>query len=158
MLGLDDDDDPARLEAVLEGVGHLRGESLLHLRTAGVEVDEPGDLRQPGDLARLVRDVTNVRDTYPRHPVSYRARLLASKALIEKNQLAAAQDLLSDNLYGFSLAPQSVDWRDSLFALGGLLYRQALELESKSRLAGVDTPAAVRAILSHLQDPTRIPA
>jgi TolA-binding protein len=78
------------------------------------------------------------RDTYPRHPMSYRARLLAGMALIEKGQLATAQELLTDNLYGYSLAPQSVDWRDSLFALGGLVYRQAIELESKSRVAGVD--------------------
>jgi TolA-binding protein len=77
-------------------------------------------------------------DTYPRHPVTYRARLLSALALSEQGKLTAAQELLTENLYGFSLAPQSVDWRDSLFALGAILYRQATELESKSRLAGVD--------------------
>jgi TolA-binding protein len=86
--------------------------------------------------------LASCRDAYPRHPVAYRARLLASTALIEKNQLSAAQELLSDNLYGFSLAPQSVDWRDTLFALGALLYRQAQDLESKSRLVGIDRTAS----------------
>jgi TolA-binding protein len=91
-----------------------------------------------GQTEEALSVLATCRDTYPRHPVSYRARLLAALAMIEKGQLTAAQELLTDNLYGYSLAPQSVDWRDSLFALGGLVYRQALELESKSRLAGVD--------------------
>jgi len=91
-----------------------------------------------GKTDEALKELGTCRDTYPRHPVSYRARLLAGLALVEKGQLAAAQELLTDNLYGYSLAPQSVDWRDSLFALGSLLYRQAQELEGKSRLAGVD--------------------
>jgi TolA-binding protein len=91
-----------------------------------------------GQTENALAVLTSCRDAYPRHPVSYRARLLSSMALVEKGQLPLAHELLSDNLYGFSLAPQSVDWRDSLFALGALVYRQAVELESKSRLAGVD--------------------
>jgi len=77
-------------------------------------------------------------ETYPQHPVSYQARLLSSLAYQEQGKLDEARDLLTDNLYHYSLAPQSTEWRDSLFALGALLYRQALDLESKSRLAGVD--------------------
>lgn len=100
-------------------------------------------------LARVDEALTvlgECRDTYSRHPVTYRARLLSSLALVEQGKVAEAQELLTDNLYSFSLAPQSVDWRDSLFALGGVLYRQAMELEGKSRLAGVDraTPEARR--------------
>jgi TolA-binding protein len=91
-----------------------------------------------GQIEEALTVLATCRDAYPRHPVSYRARLLAGVALIEKGQLTTAQELFTDNLYGYSLAPQSVDWRDSLFALGGLVYRQALELESKSRVAGVD--------------------
>ena len=78
------------------------------------------------------------RDTFPKHPGTYQARLLSSMALQEKGKLPEAQELLIDNLYRFSLTPESTDWRDSLFALGGLLYRQALDLESRSRIAGVD--------------------
>jgi TolA-binding protein len=91
-----------------------------------------------GKTDEALAELATCRDSYPRHPVAYRARLLAGMALIEKGQLATAQELLTDNLYGYSLAPQSVDWRDSLFALGGLVYRQAIELESKSRVTGVD--------------------
>ena len=75
---------------------------------------------------------------YPKHPMAYRARLLGSQAQQEKGALAEAKELLIDNLYRYSLAPQSAEWRDSLFALGGLLYREGLELEAKSRQAGVD--------------------
>jgi hypothetical protein len=49
------DDHHARLagaEVLDEGVGDLRGEPLLDLRTLGEHVDEPGELAQPGDLAR----------------------------------------------------------------------------------------------------------
>jgi tetratricopeptide (TPR) repeat protein len=77
-------------------------------------------------------------ETAPKHPASYHARLLTSLALQEQGKLPEAQELLIDNLYRFSLAPQSTDWRDSLFALGALLYRQAQELETRSRVTGVD--------------------
>jgi tetratricopeptide (TPR) repeat protein len=78
------------------------------------------------------------RETFAKHPATYQTRLLSSLALQEQGKLSEAQELLIDNLYHYSLAPQSTEWRDSLFALGSLLYRQAHELESKSRLAGVD--------------------
>ena len=51
---------PAGLERALDRVGDLRGEPLLHLRPPGVAVDQPGDLRQPGDAAVLARDVGDV--------------------------------------------------------------------------------------------------
>ena len=42
VLGLDDDDDAARLEPAHQRVGDLAGQPLLHLRAAGVEVDDAG--------------------------------------------------------------------------------------------------------------------
>jgi TolA-binding protein len=78
------------------------------------------------------------RETYPKHPATYRARILESAALEEQGQLTPAKELLLDNLYRHALTPQSSDWRDSLFALGLLLSREASELETKSRLSGVD--------------------
>jgi tetratricopeptide (TPR) repeat protein len=91
-----------------------------------------------GKIDEAFTVLTQCRDAYPRHPATYQARLLSSQALEEQGKLAEAQELLIDNLYRYSLAPQSADWRDSLFALGTLLYRQAMELEGRSRLAGVD--------------------
>ena len=51
VLALDDDDDAARLEDAHERVGDLRGEPLLDLRPLGEDVDQPGELGQPGDPA-----------------------------------------------------------------------------------------------------------
>ena len=82
------------------------------------------------------------RESYPQHPATYAARLKSSLALQEQGKLMEAQELLVDNLYRFSLTPQSAEWRESLYALGAVQFRQAVELESQSRLAGVDRPDA----------------
>src|SRR5690606_8493848 len=37
------------------------------------------------------------------------------------------------NIYHDDLTPQSVEWRDSLFALGNLLYIEGVGFETKSR-------------------------
>jgi len=74
----------------------------------------------------------------PRHPSSYRARYLASAGFEELGKVAQARQQLSDNLYNFSLTPESNDWRDSIFLLGRLEYHEALAQEAKSREVGVD--------------------
>lgn len=74
----------------------------------------------------------------PRHPATYRARYLASLGYEEAGKAAQARQQLSDNLYNFSLTPSSNDWRDSIFLLGRLVYREALAHEAKSRDLGVD--------------------
>ena len=74
----------------------------------------------------------------PRHPSTYRARYLASAGYEELGKIAQARRQLSDNLYNFSLTPESNDWRDSIFLLGRLVYHEALAQEAKSREAGVD--------------------
>jgi len=106
-----------------------------------------------GKIDDALTMLTRCRETYPKHPASYRARLLSSLALQDQGKLPEAQELLIDNLYRFSLTPQSSEWRDSLFALGTLLYRQALDLESRSRQAGVDRlePESRRAGLALLE-------
>lgn len=91
-----------------------------------------------GQLEEALVPLGRCREAFPNHPATYQARLIASHALEELGQREAARELLLDNLYRYALSPQSGEWRDSLFALGGLLYRQGLELESRSRLAGVD--------------------
>ena len=93
-----------------------------------------------GKVQEALVPLERCREAFPKHPATYQARLIASQALEELGQREPARELLLDNLYRFSLSPQSNEWRDSLFALGGLLYRQGLALESSSRLAGVDQP------------------
>lgn len=93
-----------------------------------------------GKVQEALVPLERCREAFPKHPATYQARLIASQALEELGQREAARELLLDNLYRYSLSPQSSEWRDSLFALGGLMYRQGLEMESRSRLAGVDQP------------------
>ena len=54
---------------------------------------------------------------------AYQARVLASAAHSEKGEFEQAEALLQDNLNG-ALTPSSREWRDSLFALGLLQFRQ----------------------------------
>ena len=60
---------PRGLEDLHQRVGDLGGQPLLHLRALGVDVDQPGQLGQAGDLAALGRDVADVGDAGERHQV-----------------------------------------------------------------------------------------
>ncbi|MBC8354128.1 MAG: tetratricopeptide repeat protein [Planctomycetes bacterium] len=74
---------------------------------------------------------------YPRDPHSYRARVIAAQAQQELGNLGQARVLLEANLEHESLTPRSIEWRESLFALGELLYLEGIQQETQSRLDGV---------------------
>ncbi|MDZ4820978.1 MAG: tetratricopeptide repeat protein [Planctomycetota bacterium] len=90
-------------------------------------------------------------DNYPRDPSSYRARLLAAKAHVEQGNLAAAKKLLLANLEG-ELTPASIEWRDSLFALGLLLHDEGQLLEARGRRERADNVATAEATLQAAQE------
>src|SRR6478735_1153750 len=69
VLGLDDDDDALDVEVLDHRVGDLGREALLHLGAPGVDLDEAGELRQPGDAPVLARDVAHVRHPVEGHEV-----------------------------------------------------------------------------------------
>ncbi|MGQ9575367.1 MAG: tetratricopeptide repeat protein [Thermoguttaceae bacterium] len=71
---------------------------------------------------------------YPEDAASFRARLLAAHAWIEKGNFQQAEQLLQQNLQSGLLTPASKEWRDSLFALGELLYRSGRHQEAILRL------------------------
>ncbi len=75
---------------------------------------------------------------YPKHPDSYRARLILAQAHVEEGRIEAAKSLLLDNIENEALTPDSVEWRDSLFTLGMVYYRLGLKLDADSRVAGID--------------------
>jgi tetratricopeptide (TPR) repeat protein len=72
-------------------------------------------------------------DTYTRDPASYRARLVAARAQMERGSLQEAKRLLLENLEGTELDPESVEWRDSLFSLGALLHDEGQMMEAQGR-------------------------
>lgn len=81
---------------------------------------------------------------FPLHPAAFRARLLAARALAEMDQLPEAVSRLEENLYRSALSPNSLEWRDSLFALGELQYRRGLSADTRSRTEGLNDRDPVR--------------
>ncbi len=65
---------------------------------------------------------------------SYRARLLAAKAHLEKGQVSEVEVLLRENLENGYLTPTSSEWRDSLFAYGSLLHASGRDDDATARL------------------------
>jgi tetratricopeptide (TPR) repeat protein len=64
----------------------------------------------------------------------FEARLMASRAYLEQGRPETAEKMLLDNLYGDALSPASTEWRQSLFALGRLLYEAGRYEQAISRL------------------------
>jgi tetratricopeptide (TPR) repeat protein len=93
-----------------------------------------GALLASGRLNESLDAVTEAIRTYPRNPGVYAARLLASRVYVELGQGGEAEKMLRANLEGGQLAPESNEWRDSLFALGTLLYREGNAAEALPRL------------------------
>lgn len=62
---------------------------------------------------------------HDQEPSIYRARLLASQTHFERNEPQRAIELLRSNLDNESLTPQSIEWRESLFELGKIQFREA---------------------------------
>ena len=81
-------------------------------------------------------------ETYSRDPASYRARLVAARAQMERGSLKEAKRLLLANLEGTALTPDSIEWRDSLFNLGALLHDEGQMLEAQGRKQQLEAQAA----------------
>ncbi|QDV67039.1 hypothetical protein Poly24_07300 [Rosistilla carotiformis] len=78
------------------------------------------------DFATAMRVCDACIAEFPRDSLSYEARILAAQAARELGDVSAAQAFLEANLHDGLLAPDSRAWRDSLLALGELLYAEAL--------------------------------
>ncbi|MEM9825649.1 MAG: tetratricopeptide repeat protein [Planctomycetota bacterium] len=78
----------------------------------------------------------------PRDPLRYDARLLLAQTLEEMDQPEAAEEQLIANLRDGSLTPRSPAYRQSLFQLGGMLYRQ-VRAKHVSRKQG-DPPMTIQ--------------
>jgi TolA-binding protein len=102
---------------------------------------------------QAIEPLTDCLESFPKHPATYQARLVAAQASAEKGLLAEAKALLTENVSSDELSPRSSQWRDSLFLLGRLLYREGVEREAKSRAEGIDSddPDRTRAALHELE-------
>lgn len=86
-----------------------------------------------GRTSEALPVLNQVQQLYDKHPASYQARLYAAAALQEQGDLGDAREMLSANLFGSALTPQSVEWRDSLFLLGRIQFQQGLVHDARSR-------------------------
>ncbi|SIN41588.1 Uncharacterised protein [Mycobacteroides abscessus subsp. abscessus] len=75
MLGFHHDDHSARLELAHQRVGDLRCQTLLHLRSFRVKVNQASDFREPRDAAVLAGDVSDMCDAVERHQVMFTRRV-----------------------------------------------------------------------------------
>jgi tetratricopeptide (TPR) repeat protein len=112
-----------------EGAQDNRPLALVHLGDAYLSL---------GKLDKAIKAYLDCMTMFPKHPVVYRARINASRGYLEQNEGAEAEKLLVTNLESEALTPESLEWRDSLFLLGDVLYHEANRLEAESREIGVD--------------------
>jgi tetratricopeptide (TPR) repeat protein len=73
-------------------------------------------------------------EMYPRDAVTHQARLECARTHLQCGRADRAEQLLLVNLVGDSLTPASAEWRDSLFALGDLLYQSGRYDEAIEKL------------------------
>jgi TolA-binding protein len=106
-----------------------------------------------GNLDASQRALHQCIELFPRHPWSYRARILASRVCREKGNVAEAKRILLENLDHESLTPESQEWIDSQFAFGQLLYVEALSHERAGRkvLLSLDASEETSAALLQLE-------
>jgi TolA-binding protein len=93
-------------------------------------------LNKPADALRSLNDCI---ETYPKDPFVYGARLTAAEANLENGDIPRAKELLVANLENGSLTPQSREWRESLYLLGRILFREGMNYETQSRIKGIDS-------------------
>ena len=87
-----------------------------------------------GRPAEALKSLQECIEVHPRDPATFEGRLLASRAYWEEGKLEPAERLLLENLTGDALEPASSEWRQSLFALGRLLYQAGRYTEAIRRL------------------------
>jgi len=75
-----------------------------------------------GELDRSIAALEQCIADHPRDPATFSARIWAARAYREKGVPERAEELLLENLQGDTLRPESLEWRQSLFALGNLLH------------------------------------
>jgi tetratricopeptide (TPR) repeat protein len=95
---------------------------------------------------------------FPKDPAAYHARLFASRAYLEKNDLAQAKAMLQANLHHESLTPRSDVWRESLFAMGRLLHDEGLSRLLSQNIAeknAISEAAALESAHATLQEALR---
>lgn len=75
-----------------------------------------------GEYDEAINALQECIDLYPDNPVTHQARLEAGRAYQQLAKFDDAERLFRANLDAKALTTESLEWRDSLFGLGELLY------------------------------------
>ena len=75
MLSLNHHNRAARVQVLLQSLHHLRGQTLLHLRAASIQIHHAGELAQTGHLTVRAGNVTHMRHAVERHQVVLTGRV-----------------------------------------------------------------------------------
>jgi len=86
-----------------------------------------------GETEEALVSLNECIDFFPKDAASYRARLLGSRAYLGSGEVAKAKSLLHSNLHETTLTPAAAEWRDSLFAMGRLLYVEGSDRQAMSK-------------------------
>ena len=87
-----------------------------------------------GEMKEALAILQECIDLDPTSVASFQARLLAAEAHLERDEFNKAEACLNENLESDFLTPSSQEWRESLFALGRLLYDAGRNNEAITRL------------------------
>ena len=87
-----------------------------------------------GRVDQCIAALEECIELYDRDNATYQARIDCAKAHWYRGEVAEAERLLRVNLTESMLEPQSPEWKDSLFALGMLLFEQGRYEEAISTL------------------------
>lgn len=103
-----------------------------------------------GDATKAAITFEECIEVYPRDSVVYQARLDCSDAYLQIGNIKEAEELLLTNITGETMTPSSLQWRDSLFALGDLLHNSERFAEATRTLDEAVTryPDAPQALLA----------
>ena len=87
-----------------------------------------------GEYDRAIAVLEECVEMFPEDAIAHQSRLECARAYQRLGKLDLAEQLLLINLVGGSLTPAGPEWRDSLFALGGLLYESGRYDEAIEKL------------------------
>lgn len=95
-----------------------------------------------GQATAALAELRRCLSEFAEHPACFRARVVGARILAQSGQWEEARKWLRANLEHAQLTPRSLEWRDSLFALGQLDHDEAAAAAAGGRLKRAESDSA----------------